>query len=102
VLERSLAEAGVPRHPSRTTLEFVVEVLATFDLDRAALDRLAGLYRRALFDPSPLEEADRSAAMEDLDRLTADLDALDPAAPRRRASGPAAPVPGRSDGGEQA
>jgi len=102
VLERSLAEAGVPRLPSQTTLEFVVEVLATFDLDRAALDRLAGLYRRALFDPSPLQEADRTAAMEDLDRLTADLDALDPASPRRRTPGAAAPVTGRSDGGERA
>jgi len=89
VLERSLAEAGVPRHPSRTTLEFVVEVLAAFDLDRSALDRLAGLYRRALFDPAPLGEEDRTAAMVALDRLRADLDALDASAPQDPAAAPA-------------
>lgn len=89
VLERSLAEAGVPRHPSRTTLEFVVEVLAVFDLDRSALDRLAGLYRRALFDPAPLGEDDRTAAVAALDRLRADLDGLDTSAPRDPAAAPA-------------
>ena len=89
VLERSLAEAGVPRHPSRTTLEFVVEVLAVFDLDRSALDRLAGLYRRALFDPAPPGEDDRTAAVAALDRLSADLDALGASSPRDPAAAPA-------------
>lgn len=92
VLERSLAESGVPRRPSATTLEFVVEVLATFELDRAALDRLSGLYRRALFDPEPLAEGDRTAAMAALDRLTEDLEALAVPAGRRGA-------PGRTTGG---
>lgn len=73
-LERSLAAAGVTRHPSRTTFEFVVEVLAALDLDRAALDDLAALYRRALFDPEPLTEEDRVVAMTSLDRLTAGLE----------------------------
>ncbi len=86
VLERSLAESGVPRRPSATTLEFVVEVLANFALDRDSLDRLSALYRRALFDPEPLLEADRTAAMAALDRLTEDLEQL--AAPAgRRSSG---------------
>ena len=88
-LERSLAEAGMRRQPSQTTLEFVVEVLAAFDLDRSALDRLAGLYRRALFDPSPLGEDDRTAAVAALDRLRADLDGLDTSAPRDPAAAPA-------------
>lgn len=86
VLERSLAESGVPRRPSATTLEFVVEVLAAFDLDRGALDRLSGLYRRALFDPEPLAEQDRADAMNALDRLTEDLEAL--AVPAGRRGGP--------------
>ena len=79
-LERSLAAAGVTRHPSRTTFEFVVEVLAALDLDRAALDDLAALYRRALFDPEPLTEEDRVVAMTSLDRLTAGLEATSAAA----------------------
>lgn len=73
-LERAIAEAGVRRAPSQTTLEFVVAVLGTLDLDRPALDRLAHLCRRALFDPAPLREADREEAFAALDRLTADLD----------------------------
>lgn len=76
LLERSLTEAGVARHSSRTTLEYVVEVLATFDLDRSALDDLAGLYRRALFDPAPLAEEERVIAMDRLDRLTAGLETV--------------------------
>lgn len=74
-LERAIAAAGVRRRPSQTTLEFVVAVLATLQLDRSALDRLAHLYRRALFDDQPLIEADREEAIELLDRLTSDLDA---------------------------
>jgi len=73
-LERAIAEAGVRRDPSQTTLEFVVAVLGSLDLDRAALDRLAHLYRRALFDPQPLFEADREEAVELLDDLTAGLE----------------------------
>lgn len=74
-LERAIAAAGVRRRPSQTTLEFVVTVLATLQLDRSALDRLAHLYRRALFDDQPLAEPDRDEALELLDRLTANLDA---------------------------
>nr|WP_245354384.1 DUF4129 domain-containing protein [Brachybacterium sacelli] len=74
-LERAIAAAGVPRRPSQTTLEFVVAVLATLQLDRSALDRLAHLYRRALFDAQPLAEPDREEAIALLDRLTAGLDA---------------------------
>ncbi|ATG52734.1 hypothetical protein CFK38_15265 [Brachybacterium vulturis] len=73
-LERAIAEAGVRRSPSQTTLEFVVAVLGRRDLDRAALDRLAHLYRRALFDPRPLAEPDREEALGLLDKLTSGLD----------------------------
>jgi hypothetical protein len=60
-------------HDAVTTLEFVTAVLADLDLDRAALDELAALYRRALFDPEPLREEARDRARTLLDRLTADL-----------------------------
>ena len=73
-LERAIAEAGVRRDPAQTTLEFVLAVLGALDLDRAALEELAGLYRRALFDPQPLTEADRDRALTLLDRLTAALE----------------------------
>lgn len=72
-LERAIAEAGVRRDPSQTTLEFVVAVLGYLDLDREALGRLAHLYRRALFDPQPLVESDREQAQGLLDELTAGL-----------------------------
>ncbi|MGY5764046.1 DUF4129 domain-containing protein [Brachybacterium sp. DNPG3] len=72
-LERAIAGAGIRRRPDQTTLEFVVTVLASLDLDAAALDRLAALYRRALFDDMPLLEADRESAFTLLDALTAQL-----------------------------
>lgn len=73
-LERAIAEAGVRRAPSQTTLEFVVAVLGALQLDHSALDRLSHLYRRALFDPQPLVESDREEALALLDQLTADLE----------------------------
>ena len=72
-LEESIARAGVRRDRTQTTLEFVVAVLGSLDLDRTALDRLAHLYRRALFDDAPLEESDRTEAHRQLDRLVAQL-----------------------------
>lgn len=74
-LERAIGEAGVRRRPSQTTLEFVVAVLGSLDLDRPSLDRLAHLYRRALFDAEPLGEQDRDEAITLLDHLTDDLEA---------------------------
>ena len=74
-LERAIAAAGVRRRPSQTTLEFVVDVLGALDLDATALDRLAHLYRRALFDDQPLGEGDRDEALTHLASLTDDLDA---------------------------
>lgn len=73
-LERAIAGAGVRRDPAQTTLEFVVAVLGSLELDRPALDRIAHLYRRALFDPQPLAEADRDEALTLLDRLTSTLE----------------------------
>lgn len=74
-LETAIAAAGVRRRPSQTTLEFVVDVLGPLELDAEALDRLAHLYRRALFDDQPLGEDDRDEALARLDTLTDGLDA---------------------------
>lgn len=73
-LERAIAAAGVRRRPAQTTLEFVQGVLSDLRLDEEALDRLAHLYRRALFDAQPLDEDARDSALACLDLLTADLD----------------------------
>src|SRR5699024_4405858 len=73
-LERAIAAAGVRRRPAQTTLEFVQSVLSDLRLDEEALDRLAHLYRRALFDARPLDEDARDSALACLDLLTPDLD----------------------------
>ncbi len=73
-LERAIAAAGVRRRPSQTTLEFVVAVLAAVELERAALQEIAHLYRRALFDPAPLTEPDRRRALQLLETLLGQLD----------------------------
>lgn len=75
-LERSIGAVGIRRRPSQTTLEFVVAVLGDLDLDAQALDRLAHLYRRALFDAEPLVETDRDQASALLDALSRDLDRI--------------------------
>lgn len=72
-LEAAIARAGIRRDPAQTTLEFVVAVLGALDVDRSALDRLAHLYRRALFDDAPLTEADREDALARLDLLAEQL-----------------------------
>lgn len=86
-LEAHLAAAGLRRDPAQTTREFVVTVLAARELDRPALDALADLYRRALFDDRPLTEDDRRAAAAHLDLLTG----------RDRTAVSGTAVPGTSD-----
>lgn len=72
-LERSIAAAGIRRGASQTTLEYVSGVLGALDLDGEALAALAALYRRALFDPEPLAEADRDSALASMARLSDQL-----------------------------
>lgn len=73
-LEAAIGRAGIRREPAQTTFEFVVTVLSSLSIDREALDRLADLYRRALFDDRPLDEADREDALARLDLLAAQLE----------------------------
>lgn len=91
-LESTIAAVGIRRRPSQTTLEYVVDVLAGVDLDAGDLDRLAHLYRRALFDAAPLTETGRESALSLLDRLTAQLD-QHAGAPGSKAVPPADPAP---------
>ncbi|AXK44424.1 DUF4129 domain-containing protein [Brachybacterium saurashtrense] len=82
-LERAVAAAGVRRDPAQTTLEYVVTVLGAQPVDRTALERLSHLYRRALFDPAPLDEDARDEALGHLERLSDELAAA-PAQEGRR------------------
>lgn len=91
-LESTIAAVGIRRRPSQTTLEYVVDVLGGVDLDAQDLDRLAHLYRRALFDAAPLTETDRDSALALLDRLSAQLD-QHAGAPGPKAAPPPDPAP---------
>lgn len=62
---------GVPRDPADTPAEFVERALATYDLDGAALRRLADLYREARFSTHPLGEHQRAEARACLEHLVA-------------------------------
>jgi hypothetical protein len=73
LLERSVADAGVPRAPWETSGEFAVRVLRALDLDPRAVAGLAALYREARFSDHPLGEDARAAARGHLDRVAAEL-----------------------------
>ena len=68
-LEDFAESHGVPRDPADTPAEFVERALATYDLDGAALQRLADLYREARFSTHPLGEAQRAEARACLEHL---------------------------------
>lgn len=72
-LEEAVAEAGLPRRPHETSVEFTVRVLHVLDLDPHAIGELAGLYREARFSEHPLAEDARTAARNALTRLQDDL-----------------------------
>lgn len=60
---------GLAAHQSDTPSEFVARTLATYDLDRDAIQRLADLYREARFSEHPLTESHRDEARTCLERL---------------------------------
>lgn len=81
-LEESIAAAGVPDDPARTSAELVVAVLERLAVDRSALEDLSGLYREARFSAHQLGETERDRARGALRRIHADLlarSALEPA-----------------------
>lgn len=80
-LEGAAESERFHRDPADTPAEFVTHVLASYDLDGEAIDRLAGLYREARFSEHALGEAQRSEAAACLATLLRGL----PAARRRHA-----------------
>ena len=64
---------------SRTPTELVAEVLGGFNVDPAAIERLAALYREARFSEHPIGEEQREAAREALQTVREGLpEALQP------------------------
>lgn len=80
-LEAAAESERFHRDPADTPAEFVAHVLASYDLDGDAIDRLAVLYREARFSEHALGEAQRSEAAACLATLLREL----PAARRRNA-----------------
>ncbi len=72
-LEESVAAAGLPRLPAETSTEWMVRVLAEWEVDRAALTELGARYREARFSRHLVTETQRQRAIELLDTLHADL-----------------------------
>ncbi len=72
-LEESAAATGLPRRPAETSTEYLARVLATWQVDPAALTDLAALFREARFSDHPVGEPHRARALADLDRLHTDL-----------------------------
>ncbi len=74
-LEESAAASRLARRPAETPLEYVARVLATWDVDIAALAELANLYREARFSSHPMGSRERERALRALDQVHQDLDA---------------------------
>lgn len=68
-LEGDVAAVGLDRDPADTSLEFTERVLARYTVDPEAITDLATLYREARFSDHPLDESNRQAALDALDRL---------------------------------
>lgn len=68
-LERDVAAAGLRPDPADTSLEFTERVLSRYTIDSAAIKDLAARYREARFSDHVLDESDRDAALESLERL---------------------------------
>ena len=70
-LEEYATSHGLPREPADTPAEFVARALAAYDLDSAAIERLADLYREARFSTHAMGERHRQEARVCLEQLTA-------------------------------
>jgi hypothetical protein len=72
-LEAAVEAAGVERRDSDTSTDLVVRVLRERAVDAQALDTLAALFREARFSSHTMDEAQREAALEALDRIHASM-----------------------------
>ncbi len=74
-LEQAIEGEHFPHRPEETPSELVERALASYDLDREAIARLAALYREARFSTHPVTEEHRAEASACLRRLLATLGA---------------------------
>lgn len=72
-LEHTAMTVGIDDDVSRTPAELVAEVLSVFDVDRNAIEELAGLYREARFSLHPIGEEHRESARQALQTIRAGL-----------------------------
>lgn len=72
-LEDACAADGRPRLAPETSVEFTRRVLQEGSEDPHAVDRLSRLYREARFSEHPMSEADRSRALDLLNRTVVGL-----------------------------
>lgn len=72
-VEAAITATGVERRDSDTSTELVERVLGEYQLDAAAINELATLYREARFSDHEMPEAARSNAISALDEVHAGL-----------------------------
>lgn len=72
-LETDAASVGVARGPAETSSEYAVRVIRARSLDPEPVESLAARYREARFSRHPLGDADRAAAVDDLEHVLAAL-----------------------------
>jgi hypothetical protein len=73
-MERSLADAGSPPRMADTPAEVLSRATAAGLVRSAPATTLTGLFRRARYSGHPMTEADRTAAIDALAQVRADLD----------------------------
>ena len=78
-MERSLAAHGVPRRRFEAPHEYLGRVLGELTGGRLAASRLTTLFERARFSPHEIDADMKAAAIEAIERLQADLAAVEAA-----------------------
>ena len=73
-MERSLADAGSPPRMADTPAEVLSRATASGLVRAGPASTLTGLFRRARYSGHPMTEADRTAAIDALAQVRADLD----------------------------
>jgi hypothetical protein len=73
-MERSLADAGSPPRMADTPAEVLSRATASGLVRSAPASTLTGLFRRARYSGHPMTEADRTAAIDALAQVRADLE----------------------------
>jgi Domain of unknown function (DUF4129) len=72
-MERGLAAAGLPRHPSEAPFEYAARVLESALARPSSVHRLTGLFERAKFSRHPIGEGDRGEAIAALRAVRREL-----------------------------